>query len=75
MKHFHPDLSSEMLVEDLRKYCMVREMSRVIEQARNPSEAWLLLESHFDRQTALIDSLVSQLLNLERAVNVSQILA
>jgi hypothetical protein len=74
VKHFHPDLSPEMLVEGLHKFCMVREMSKVIEQARNPTEAWLLLESHFDRQTALIDGLVSQLFNSERAVNDAQIL-
>jgi hypothetical protein len=74
VKHFHPDLSPEMIVEGLYKYCMVPEMSKVIEQARNPMEAWLLLESHFDRQTALIDGLVSQLLNSERAVNDAQIL-
>jgi hypothetical protein len=53
---------------------MVCEMSKVIERARNPTEAWLLLESHFDRQTALIDGLVSQLLDSERAVNDAQIL-
>jgi hypothetical protein len=48
---------------------MAREVGRVIEQARSPTEAWLLLESHFDGQTALIDNLMSQLLNSERAVN------
>ncbi len=45
-----------MLVEGLRKYCMVREMGQVIERAQNLTEVWLLLESHFDRQTALIDA-------------------
>ncbi len=50
-------------------------MGKVIDQARSPAEAWLLLESHFDRQTALIDDLVSQILNSERAVNDVQILA
>jgi hypothetical protein len=54
---------------------MAREMGKVIEQSHSPAEAWLLLESHFDRQTALIDDLVSQLLNSERAVNDAQILA
>ncbi len=61
-------------MEGLRKYCMVREMSKVIERARNPTEAWLLLESHFDRQMAFINGLVSQLLDSERAVNDAQIL-
>jgi hypothetical protein len=62
-------------VGGLRKSCMAREMGKVIEKACSPAEAWLLLESHFDRQTALIDDLVSQLLNSERAVNDAQILA
>ncbi len=75
MKHFPPDLTPEMLVEGLRKYCMVREMSKMIERARNPTEAWLILESHFDRQTALNDGLMPQLLNSERVVNDAQILA
>jgi hypothetical protein len=48
---------------------MAREAGKVIEQERSPTEAWLLLESHFDRQTALIDDLMSQFLSMERAVN------
>jgi hypothetical protein len=46
VKHFHPDLSPEMLVEDLHKYCMVRETSKVIERACNPMEAFPVLLSH-----------------------------
>ncbi len=63
-----------MLVEGLRKYCMVREMGQMIERAQNLTEVWLLLELHFERQTALIDGLVSQLLESERAVIDAQIL-
>jgi hypothetical protein len=54
---------------------MAREVSKVIEQARNPKEAWRLLESHFDKQTAIIDDLMSQLLSTERVVNDTQTLA
>jgi hypothetical protein len=49
-------------------------MGKVIERAHNPTEAWLLLESLFDRQMALTDDLVSQLLNSGRAINDAQIL-
>jgi hypothetical protein len=49
-------------------------MGKVIERARNLTEAWLPLESHFDRQTAFIDGLGSQLLSSERAVHDAQIL-
>jgi hypothetical protein len=38
-------------------------------------EVWLLLETHFDRQTALVDGLSSQLLKTKRAVNDAQILS
>jgi hypothetical protein len=47
----------------------------VIEPARDPMEAWRLLESLFGRQTAIIDDLISQLLSTERVVNDAQILA
>jgi hypothetical protein len=67
--------SPEVLVGGLRKYCMARGTSRVIEQAHDPMEAWRLLESHFSRQTAIIDDLMSQLLSKDRVVNDAQILA
>jgi hypothetical protein len=38
-------------------------------------EVWLLLVSHFDRQTALVEGLMSQLLRTERVVNDAQILS
>jgi hypothetical protein len=72
---FHHGLAPEVLVGGLRKYCVARGTSRVIEQARDPMEAWWLLESHFSRQTATIDDLMSQLLSTERVVNDPQILA
>ncbi len=59
----------------LQKYCMAHEVSKVIEQVRSPTEAWRLLESHFNKQTVLIDDLMSQLLSTERVVNNAQTLA
>ncbi len=38
-------------------------------------EVWLLLKTHFDRQTALVDGLSSQLLKTKRVVNDAQILS
>jgi hypothetical protein len=38
-------------------------------------EVWLLLKTHFDRQTALVDGLLSQLLKTKRVVNDAQILS
>jgi hypothetical protein len=75
VKRFHHGLAPEVLVGGLRKYCMTRAASRVIEPARDPMEAWRLLESHFSRQTAIIDDLISQLLSTKRVVNDAQILA
>jgi hypothetical protein len=74
VRRFHYSLAPEVLIGGLRKYCMARGTSRVIEQARNPMEAWRLLELHFSRQTAIIDDLMSQLLSTERVVNDAQIL-
>ncbi len=54
---------------------MAREMSKIIERARSLTEAWLLLETHFDMQMAFTDGLVSQLLSSERVVNSAQILS
>ncbi len=64
-----------MLVGWLRKYCMPRAASRMIEPALDPGEAWRILESHFSRQTRIIDELMSELLSNERVVNDSQTLA
>jgi hypothetical protein len=54
---------------------MPRAASRMIEPARDRGEAWRILESHFSRQTRIIDELMSELLSNERVVNDSQILA
>jgi hypothetical protein len=54
---------------------MICAASRVIEPAHDPGEAWRLLESHFSRQTRIIDELISELLSTERVVNDAQILA
>jgi hypothetical protein len=75
VKRFHHGLAPEVLVGGLRKYCMTRGARRVIEPARDPGEAWRLLESHFSRQTRIIDELISELLSTERVVNDTQILA
>jgi hypothetical protein len=75
VKRFHHGLAPEVLVGGLRKYCMPRSASRMIEPARDPGEAWRILESHFSRQTGIIDELMSELLNNERVVNDSQTLA
>jgi hypothetical protein len=48
---------------------------RIIKGARTLAEMWLLLETHFDRQTTFLDGLLSQLLNAECVVNDVQILS
>jgi hypothetical protein len=75
VKRFHHGLAPKVLVGGLRKYCMPRLASRMIEPARDPWEAWQILESHFSRQTRIIDELMSELLSSESVVNDSQILA
>jgi hypothetical protein len=75
VKRFHHGLAPEVLVGGLRKYCMTLAAGPVKKSARDPTEAWRLLESHFGRQTAIIDELISQLLSTERVVNDAQILA
>jgi len=44
------------------RYCVTISIGKVIEVARKLVEMWLLLENHFDRQTAFVDGLLSQLL-------------
>ncbi len=75
VKRFHHGLAPDVLVGGMRKYCMPRGVSRMIEPARDPGEAWRILESYFDRQTRILDELVSDILSHERMVNDSQILA
>jgi hypothetical protein len=62
VKRFHHGLAPEVLVGGLRKYCMPRAANRMIEPARDPGEAWRILESHFCRQMRIIDELISELL-------------
>jgi hypothetical protein len=47
----------------------------MIELARDPGEAWRILESYFSRQTRILDELISDILSHERMVNDSQTLA
>ncbi len=50
-RQFHHGMTPEALVGGMRKYCVPREISRMIEPARDPEEAWRLLESHFNKET------------------------
>jgi hypothetical protein len=47
----------------------------MIEPARDPGEARWILEAYFDRQTRILDELISDILSHERMVNDSQTLA
>ncbi len=71
---FHHGLAPDVLVGGMRKYCVPRGVSRMIEPARDPGEAWRILESYFNRQTRILDELISDILSHERMVNDSQTL-
>ncbi len=75
VERFHHGLAPDVLVGGLRKYCMPRAASRMLEPARDPGEAWRILETYFGRQTRIIDELISEILSYERMVNDSQTLA
>jgi hypothetical protein len=47
------------------RYCITVSTGKIIEGARKLAELWLLLETHFDRQTTLMDGLLSQLLKTD----------
>ena len=47
----------------------------MIEPARDPGEAWRILEAYFDRQTRILDELISDILSHEKMVNDSQTMA
>jgi hypothetical protein len=47
----------------------------MIEPARDPEEAWRIMESYFDRETRILDELITDILSHERMVNDSQTLA
>jgi hypothetical protein len=70
VRRFHHGLAPEVLVGGLGKYCITRGASRVIEQARDPMEAWRLRQANSDHRWP-----ISQLLSTERVVNDAQILA
>ena len=74
VRRFHHGLAPDVLVGGMPKYCVPR-VSRMIEPARDPGEAWGILESYFDRQTRILDELISDILSHERMVNDSQTLA
>jgi hypothetical protein len=57
------------------RYCVTISIGKVIEVARKLVELWLLLENQFDRQTAFVDGLLSQLLKTVLVVNDVQILS
>jgi hypothetical protein len=71
---FHPR-APEYLIEHMHKYCVTISTGSIIEGARTLAEMWLLLETHFNRQTAFVDGLLSQLLKTERVVNDVQVLS
>ncbi len=75
VQRFHHGLAPDVLVGGMRKYCVPRGISRMIEPACDPGEAWRILESYFDRQTRILDELISDILSHERMVNDSQTLA
>jgi hypothetical protein len=75
VRRFHHGLAPEVIVGGMRKYCMPRRISRMIEPARDPEEAWRIMESYFSRETRILDELIADILSHERMVNDSQTLA
>ncbi len=47
----------------------------MIEPARDPEEAWQIMESYFNRETRILDELMEDILSHERVVNDTQTLA
>jgi hypothetical protein len=74
-RQFHPELSEKALIERMHRHCVTISTGKIIERARNLVEVWLLLETHFDRQTAFVDGLLSQLLKTEHGVNDAHVLS
>jgi hypothetical protein len=75
VRRFHHSLAPEVLVGGMRKYCVPPGISRMIEPARDPEEAWRIMESYFSRETRILDELIADILSHERMVNDSQTLA
>jgi hypothetical protein len=74
-RQFHHGMTPEVLVGGMRKYCVPREISRMIEPARDPEEAWRILESHFNRETKALEQSIEAILGHGRMVNDNQTLA
>jgi hypothetical protein len=74
-RHFHLDLPEKTLIELKQRYCIMVGTGKVIEGLKNLVELRLLLEIQFDRQTALVDELLSQLLKTDSVVNDVQTLS
>jgi hypothetical protein len=70
-----PSGPERYLIECTNKYWVTISPGNIIEGARTLAEIWLLPETNFDRQTAFVDGLLSQLLKTERVVNDVQILS
>jgi hypothetical protein len=75
VQQFHHEVAPEVLVGGMRKFCVPRGLSRMIEPARNPEEAWRMLESYFNRETRMLDESIEEILSYGRMVNDSQTLA
>ncbi len=63
VRRFHHGLAPEVLVGGMRKYCVPRGISRMIEPARDPEEAWRILESYFNRETRALDRSIEEILS------------
>jgi hypothetical protein len=74
-RQFHHGMTPEVLVGGMRKYCVPREISRMIEPAREPEEAWRILESYFNKETRALDQSIEEILDHGRMVNDNQTLA
>jgi hypothetical protein len=75
VQRFHHGLAPDVLVGGMRKYCVPRGIGRMIKPARDPGEAWQIMESYFNRETRILDELITDILSHERMVNDSQTLA
>jgi hypothetical protein len=71
-RHTHEQGKGKELIY---RYCITVSTGKIIEGARKLAELWLLLETHFDRQTTLMDGLLSQLLKTDCVVNDAQVLS
>ncbi|MFN9939648.1 MAG: hypothetical protein ACK56I_09250, partial [bacterium] len=63
VQQFHHEVAPEVLVGGMRKFCVPRGLSRMIEPARNPEEAWRMLESYFKRETRMLDESIEEILS------------